>query len=681
MKEIKISPEFKFQATKVILSILIFVITYIILLAASIGITIVSFHSAISLITRSPGFFTIIIGIGLASLGLIVFSFLIKFLFKSHKIDRSHLQEITKEEQPRLFALIHEIVDEVKTDFPKKVYLSPEVNASVFYNSSFWSMFFPVRKNLLIGMGLINTITDEELKSILAHEFGHFSQKSMKVGSYVYYVNQVIFNLLYENDDYDKGLQKWADTSSYLAIFVIISFKVVQAIQWILKQIYSLVNKSYLALSREMEFHADKIAASVTGYEPLVSSLLRMQLADFSLTSVFGYYGDRIAENQKSKNVFKEQFFVMNILAEKSELSLSNSLPEITLEHLNKFNKSKLIIKDQWASHPSTEDRIHNLKDEAKRIIKGKSKLANELINNLDVIQEELTIIPFKQVEYKGEVQLISYEEFEKGYKNQLKKNSFSKFYNGYYDDKNPLKFDLKEVNVSHETPSFEELFSESKVNLIYTVMALENDIEILQLIKEKTIPIKSFDYDGKRYKRKEASNLITRLKFDLEEFNNQIIENDKQIYIFFLKEEEKLGVESNLKSSYQNFFDFDEIYKEKSEIYTTISEGLQFINFHTDYESIRSNFKKIKALEFKLKKEINSLLENEKYREEITPQIKENFEKYIAEDLPYFGNTMYFDNNLAILFAALQDFIFILMRGYFITKKELLIYQENIIQ
>jgi hypothetical protein len=36
------------------------------------------------------------------------------------------------------------------------------------------------KKNLTIGIGLINSTSVGELKTILAHEFGHFSQRSMK---------------------------------------------------------------------------------------------------------------------------------------------------------------------------------------------------------------------------------------------------------------------------------------------------------------------------------------------------------------------------------------------------------------------------------------------------------------------------------------------------------------------
>ena len=91
---------------------------------------------------------------------------------------------ITKEKEPALFQLIEETYQQVGAPAPKHVFLTTDVNAFVSYDSSFWSMFLLVKKNLTIGLGLINSTTVSEFKSILAHEFGHFSQRSMKVGSY-----------------------------------------------------------------------------------------------------------------------------------------------------------------------------------------------------------------------------------------------------------------------------------------------------------------------------------------------------------------------------------------------------------------------------------------------------------------------------------------------------------------
>lgn len=165
-REIQLSKEFKNQAAKAILAINLFALTYLIILLLAILLTGLCIAGGVSLIVIKPMFGTIALGIGLASLGVLILIFLLKFIFISHKVDRSHLIEINEQQEPELFKMIREIVQIVGTNFPKKVYLSSEVNAAVFYDSSFWSMFFPVKKNLLIGLGLVNTVTKEELKAI-----------------------------------------------------------------------------------------------------------------------------------------------------------------------------------------------------------------------------------------------------------------------------------------------------------------------------------------------------------------------------------------------------------------------------------------------------------------------------------------------------------------------------------
>ena len=158
-KQIQISSEFKTQTTKAVLSIAFFILTYILMLVLAVSLTALCVYGGIMLIAFRPMFITIALGIGLASLGILVLIFLLKFIFKSHKVDRSHLVEISKTDEPELFSIISDIVRQVGTTFPKKVYLSTDVNAAVFYDSNFWSMFFPVKKNLQIGLGLVNTVS------------------------------------------------------------------------------------------------------------------------------------------------------------------------------------------------------------------------------------------------------------------------------------------------------------------------------------------------------------------------------------------------------------------------------------------------------------------------------------------------------------------------------------------
>ncbi len=676
IEDIQLTPEFKNQTTRAIVAIIFFVLTYLVILALATGLTVACMYGGLMMITAAPHFITIVLGLGLASMGILVLIFLLKFMFKFHKVDRSHLHEIKRKDEPALFSMIDEIVEKVDTSFPKKVYLSSNVNAAVFYDSSFWSMFFPIRKNLQIGLGLVNTVSKSELKAILSHEFGHFSQKTMKVGSYVYNVNQVIFNMLYDNESYERLIQRWGSISDYITIFVLIAIKIIEFIQWILRGLYNIVNKSYMALSREMEFHADEIAAHVTGFEPLKTSLLRLSLADHALNQVFSFYEGKMKENLVSDNVYKEHSFVLNYLANYNEIPIENNLPAVSLEALNKFNKSKLIIKNQWASHPSVADRIERLEQGNIQIINDGDAPANTVFKNIENLQKLFSDRIFKQVEYTDKTSAIPFEEFKVGYENDFLNNSFPEIYNGYYDDKNPRFFELKTAKPSEDDTSFETLFSDKNVDLVYTARSLEKDIITLEQITSKAIAVKTFDYDGQKYQRKESRKLTERLKKELADINQQITANDLKIFELCLKQEKVQYKIPQLEHLYATIFELDKEWETKYGLYRRLEGNLQFINYSLSIEEIESNFYQIRPLETQLKEGIKAMLDNKTYAEQMTPDIKENFELYLSKKWDYFGRQRYFENNLSILFTALNNYAQMLSKGYFEHKKRLLNYQ-----
>jgi Zn-dependent protease with chaperone function len=677
---IEISNNFKKMTTKAIVSIVLFLIVYILLLLLAIVLTIASVIGGFYIITSHFHFITLGLGIGLASLGFFILAFLFKFIFKKHKTDLSHLTEITKENEPKLFNLINEIVKEVDTDFPKKIYLSSDVNASVFYDSSFWSMFFPIKKNLQIGLGLVNTTTEQEFKAILAHEFGHFSQKSMKVGSYVYNVNQVIFNMLYDNESFRTMIQNWANISGYFSIFVVIAVKIIEGIQWILKKMYEYVNINYLALSREMEFHADEVAANVAGSLPLKESLLRMDLSNHSYNSVLNFYENKLAENIKSNNIYKEQSFVLNYLAKENNLVLKNNLPLVTPIDINRFNKSKLIIKDQWASHPSTEDRVLNL--DRLNIIKETTnqELAISLFTSPNEIQEKITNKLFSIVENSNNLTSINTDNFIIDYCKEYEKNGFNKKYNGFYDNKNPNHFDVNTVENSTKTETIEQLFNKENIDIIYDYIALENDKNVIKNIEDKVISVKTFDYDGQKYNTKETSSLLSKIENEIEDLKNKITQNDITIYTFFYDLAKKKGEESKLKSAYTTFFNYDKEYNKKSELYSKIINAAVFIHNVTPIEQIKSHLSKLKEIEIDLKKEIKNILESEICKPEISEAIKENFDLYLKENLVYFNHDKYIESKLEILFKSINNYAYLISREYFLTKKELLDYQISLL-
>lgn len=212
-------PSYRKHVFNTLLSTLVFIIGYFFILAASLALLYFGAKLALVIITTKAHWVTLVAAAGIMMVVIMVFIFITKFLFKVHKESTEGKLEIKREEHPLLFDFIERICKETKAPFPKKIILSSDVNACVYYNSSFLSMFFPARKNLEIGLGLVNCVNITEFKAILAHEFGHFSQSSTRLGSYVYRFNRIVHNLLYDNDTWSSTLQSLSSVHYILNFF------------------------------------------------------------------------------------------------------------------------------------------------------------------------------------------------------------------------------------------------------------------------------------------------------------------------------------------------------------------------------------------------------------------------------------------------------------------------------
>lgn len=676
---IRISSGFKKHAKNTIYSILIFIVVYILLFTLAVGITFALGFLGIWIMVMKPMIWTLLIGGGLIISGLMILFFLIKFIFSSNKMDRSHLTEITKEEQPQIFAMIEEIVKEVDTTFPKKVYLTNDVNASVFYDSNFWSMFFPIKKNLIIGIGLMNAVTQQEFKAILAHEFGHFSQRSMKVGSYVYQVNQVIYNMLYKNDSFENMISMAAGLHSLVAICVAGSIWVIKQIQWILQKLYNYVNINYMSLSREMEFHADEIAAHVAGSQHLASSLLRLDFANNALDSTFGFYENKVKENIRSNNVYQEQSFVMKFLAEKNKYNLLHNLPQIEIEHLSKYNKSKLNIENQWASHPNTEDRIAALYLLNIQVDSPNNNPAIELLHHKEKYMQLMTDNIFAQVTFSSAPHNYTLTQFQTEFMEQYDKNSFDPIFNNYYDINNPIvdefEIDLKESS----TQNLSELYTDDYAALTFELNSLKEDFVLLKSIETGELQIKTFDYDGVKYQSNEASTLISKIESEIKSKEDILKQHNQTIYNDFTVAAHKLNLDEPLKNVYIALKKLDDAFVSKQELYRTLNDKTQFVFMTTGFGEIDNKLLELKPYEETLKEELKTYLPDAELTKDIDAENMDKLKKYVENELRYFYVDTYDDNSLTHLYTAINHYYYLISREYFLQKKRILQLQKQI--
>jgi len=669
--KVQVSASFKKHARKTISSIFVFAFTYIFLLLFAIGITIGFTMLGILIFTSKPMFLTAVACIGLFASGLTVLFFLVKFIFASTKVDTSHLTQITAQDEPELFSLIHQIVNEVDTSFPKKVFLSHDVNASVFYDSSFWSMFLPIRKNLQIGVGLINAVTQQELKAILAHEFGHFSQKSMKVGSYVYHVNQIIYNMLYKNESLDNTFEKWGNVSGYSAIFIGISVFIIQQIQNILKYLYKYVNLNYLALSREMEFHADEIAAHVAGSKALADSLLRLGFANHALNYVFNYYEGKIAENIRSNNIYHEQHCVMLLLAERSRYRIQEGFPQIDLAILKKYDKSKLNLENQWASHPTDEERVKALwnLDIIKNDVSNKPAIA--LLSNGAAIADQISGKLFSNIQYQQPPAVLQLKEFKDNFEGQINRYTIDPKFNDFYDYNAPV---LQGNSLAAEKPSgltFDALFADSRIDSFYELNSLKNDKHVVEAIQKGDIKLKTFDYDGKKYRDVDADELLLKIDHDIQDITNRIDGYNHQIHHYFLQLSIVQGLKEEFDQKYYDFAAFHKTFDESQAIYDEMNENTAFFFETLTFGEIEARISDLKRREVTFKKKLGKLLLlQENIRPAIDTTLFSSLNKYIDTDLLYFNIDRYVEENLQILLQAIAEYKRLLDDIYFFKKK-----------
>lgn len=647
------STAFKAQVGRVMGSILLFLFVYLLMLLLSLAFVVACVYGGLAIVSGLSNIWGVLAGLGLVGVAVMVFVFLVKFLFSVSRFDQSGSIEVTEEEQPQLFAFVRQVAKDTQAPFPKKILLSPDVNAAVFYDSSFWSMFFPVRKNLLIGLGMVNTVNLSEFKAVIAHEFGHFSQRSMKLGSAVYNLNKIIHNMLFENSSYSNALGGWARLNEIFHFFATVTVQIAKSIQWTLRYFYGIINRSYMGLSREMEFHADAVAASVSGSRSLITALRRVELGQVSYNTAIDKCNDLLREKKYSLNIFQNQQVILKQLAAEFNLSEQNGLPVVSDEFLSQNNASRLNVKNQWASHPALEDRekhLLNLAVEAETM----EESAWVLFHDKEALQSKLTQKIYQNTEGK-DIQGISNAEFEAWFLNNIKNYHLPEDYNGYYDGRFfhiPTAEEENTVLSATVTgQEFEEIFSVAHAGLNKQIQTGASDLQILTAIASNQFPAKTFDFEGTKYDKASAQEVASKVESDIKQWTEMLQELDLNSIRYFIA---RASDKEKLKNLYRDYFHW----RRKADQYLESVNGMLtllspiYSGQALQVETIQRMIAQLKhEHEPFFKKRLEEWIDQGVFEHD--PAGAEQARAFIQSDFVYFDVSRFFENELAQLDAV----------------------------
>ena len=447
-------------------------------------------------------------------------------------------KEVSSDECPELFSLIDDVASKTGNPMPSHVYITSEVNASVSYDSvSLWSVFFPPKKNLTIGTGLLYGMNKSEIKAILSHEFGHFSQETMRIGTLTYrllLVTRDIFEFTQERQK-DEAIAK--AKPDYKWYFHLAS----GPINFITKQtinFYRYIEKKNRSLSRYMEFEADNVACKNAGVEAHISALCKLDILSQRHNIFENGIATLLSEGHYLEDYFEGYKYMFGLLAEDESLHVDHQdILSSPISDETAF-ASRVRVIDGWNTHPSLGERIDNAKaQKSGEVVIDKDDACNliplEVFNSVgENRQKDIAVGLDKPVSW-GKITPMTMVEFKTWLPDKIKNHKLPHYLQPF----------VNKAIVSIKLPSDEELvneeimspFTKENRDMMLEFTQAGRDWDTLVGIKQSEDEI-HFTYDGKEI---DISSAIEQHKSYLESFNSRLEELDKKIYKYIWKHSE----------------------------------------------------------------------------------------------------------------------------------------------
>ncbi|MGP0170295.1 M48 family metallopeptidase [Pseudomonas sp. NCHU5208] len=475
--------------------------------------------------------------------------FMLKALFFVERGGTPNHVELRPEEQPQLFAFLYRLADEAGAPRPHRVYLSARVNAAVFYDLSVLNLLFPSRKNLEIGLPLVNILTLSEFKAVLAHEFGHFAQRSMAIGSWVYIAQQIASHIISKRDALDKLLRVLSKFDLRIAWIGWLLSLVVWSIRSLLDTLFRLVVLAQRALSRQMEFQADLVAVSLTGSDELVHALHKLQAADEAWDRTLAFANAEYQQGRSVQDLFSIQTQVLErvtqILNDPSYGKVpprSSDAPEQHRVFVSGFAQPP----QMWSTHPANSDREEN----AKRLYlpaPHDERSAWVLFDEPTALRQRLTSDFF----HGAQLEPVTLEESLRNLADRYDMLQYAPDYQGAYLGRSLTRHAEQAAELYQNSApitdlhgALQALYPPSLSQQLHQLRALEEERGMLQALRDKVYKASggSIVFRGSSVARRDLPRLIEQVKEETEALRQEILDHDRRCRATHLAIAERFG-------------------------------------------------------------------------------------------------------------------------------------------
>lgn len=455
--------------------------------------------------------------------------------------------EVRPQEEPQLFKFLHKLADDVGAPRPHRVFLSPRVNACVFYDLSLANLLLPSKKNLEIGLGLVNVLTVSEFKAVLAHEFGHFAQKSMAVGRWVYVAQQIAAHIIAKRDFLDKVLRFISRIDLRIAWIGWLLTLIVWSLRACMETAFNIVIIAERALSREMEFQADLVAVSVTGSDALIHALYKLQAADDAWDRAQSFASSEIKKGATTQDLFAIQLRVlknMSVVLDDPDYGKVPALPKENRERHRVFTADIAQPPQMWSTHPFSHEREQNAK---KRYIPCvmDSRSAWDIFKDAEALKRRVSAHLLSRFEGKEKDLAESLQILDQQYQAQYLKN----IYRGVYMGRSLVRHakqpqELYSSEAGNIADAFHALYPNSLTDDLQKLRNLKKEEALLQALLDGNYraPDGVIRHRDQVISKTDLPDVIESVKQEKEAVHNIITEHDQNCRAVHLAAAEQVG-------------------------------------------------------------------------------------------------------------------------------------------
>ncbi|WP_213450373.1 M48 family metallopeptidase [Rhizomonospora bruguierae] len=171
---------------------------------------------------------------------------------------------VTPEQAPELWRLVHDMAVEAGTRAPDEIRLVAEVNAAVTEDTELLGLVAG-RRRLYLGVPLLQAFTVDQMRSVIAHELGHYSGSHTRLAAVAY-----------------RGRMAMGETLSRVGKWNVFG--------WVFKGYGLLFLLVSNAVTRRQEFEADRASVRVAGVEAATSAMREIPVVATAWDFYFGRY-------------------------------------------------------------------------------------------------------------------------------------------------------------------------------------------------------------------------------------------------------------------------------------------------------------------------------------------------------------------------------------------------------